>query len=1225
MGEVYRVEDTETGETLAAKVLHAGVTTAEVLTRFQREFRAIRRLEHDDIVRVHTFGQEGDRAFYTMELIDGVTFTAFAWERKRRDGFPAMLEAVLPLVDRVLRALAVVHGAGIVHRDLKPENILVTQGGASVKLLDFGLASDVEENRSMNLTQTGTVLGSVDFLSPEQARGDPVDARSDVYSMGCVVYEALAGRTPFGDRRDLLGKIMAHLRETPAPPSAVEPEVPPALDAFVLRTLEKDPRDRYESAAAAAAALAPLLGAGAAEPTERIAIGLFDPGFAGRENELIRLDEAWARAQRGEGATTVVVGPDGAGKTTSLDQLRRRARTDALVVSAAGELLGDLVRAAVAACGVDRAREIAGAESVAVLHALAPELALAPGDAAAEAGDDAPVEGRAAEARSFEAILTLLRGLAPASPRLIVVDDVEGARPRRARAIRYLSHGLAGERVCLLLASSSALSGPLAGLDREEFVDEIALGPLDADAIESLVSTMLGSRRVAPIAAAVGRHAAGHPRLIVETVRELVTGGALARRPDGSWVVARDLDAFLPETVRDLVKRRLDRCDAADLEVARAAALLDPPWHRDALTAVLDRDGEEILAHLDRLVLEGMLRERAPGIYRFAETPVREALRAEVDDATRRLWSARAGAHCEDRGEVERAARHWLDAGDLDRVGPLALRAAEKLAAELAHGRAIELLELVLERAGDGIDRELRISARELLGDLYGRAGEADMAAGCYRSCVFRLKPGRRRADLLLRLAEVELGRGRPQDAERVADEADEALGAGRSSLMTARIALMRSRVALELGDGVRASERAKEALTRLQGTPRFREMATAFEIVGSVLMESEDPAGAEACFRNGLLLREKVADRVGIASLRALMGEIRRRAGRLPAAETEIRAALDGARQAGDVVGAMRYARRLAVIRADLGDEDEALALRREAVAVADRLGEGTAGAQARLELAALLLLRGRFDEAARVLRRSGRLARRAHDDVLRRDVRVGLAAATGERERPGRTSRLLDTLESAAERVPDLALLAALTALDLGLPVRRRAADSLARGGPDRSERGEALRAIFRAWVDDDGAALAAAADGLARWGESPWTRSARAAAVSLLLRSNRLDAAESVAHAVGAAVRDADEIAPRERGRALLAMADVGVARGTAVLDVLDGLESGLDLIRRHHLDALEWRFLDRLGRLHRALGREEEGEEALAAAARIRERVAGTIPDAAVRAAWLAWEG
>ena len=239
MAIVYEGHDLVLDRPVAIKVLaerYAG--DEKFVTRFQREARAAAGLSHPNIVSVFDTGDTGGQHYIVMELLRGETLAdVLEREGSLSEGRAARIAGI------VAQALQAAHDRGFVHRDVKPGNVMLSPGG-DVKVMDFGIARAATDE---TLTQTGMVLGTASYLSPEQSKGDPLDHRSDIYSLGCVLYEMLAGRPPFSGGSPV-SVAYQHVNEAPEPPSRVNPSVPAELESVVMRALQKDPDARFPTA-----------------------------------------------------------------------------------------------------------------------------------------------------------------------------------------------------------------------------------------------------------------------------------------------------------------------------------------------------------------------------------------------------------------------------------------------------------------------------------------------------------------------------------------------------------------------------------------------------------------------------------------------------------------------------------------------------------------------------------------------------------------------------------------------------------------------------------------------------------------------------------------------------------------------------------------------------------------------------------------------------------------
>ncbi|MDQ2981768.1 MAG: protein kinase [Actinomycetota bacterium] len=251
MSSVYRAHDRLLERHVAIKVLHEQFTgDGDYVERFRREARAVAQLSHPNIVTVIDRGEQDDRQFIVFEYVDGENLKALL----EREG-PLPEREAIGFALQIARALGFAHGQGLVHRDVKPQNVLLNDGGQA-KVTDFGIARSLDVQGG--LTQTGTVMGTSDYIAPEQARGSRVDAQSDVYSLGAVLYELLTGEVPFpGD--NFVAVAMQHINQPPPSVRERRPELSPCVDAAIRRAMAKEPRDRFRSMDALCAELSACL------------------------------------------------------------------------------------------------------------------------------------------------------------------------------------------------------------------------------------------------------------------------------------------------------------------------------------------------------------------------------------------------------------------------------------------------------------------------------------------------------------------------------------------------------------------------------------------------------------------------------------------------------------------------------------------------------------------------------------------------------------------------------------------------------------------------------------------------------------------------------------------------------------------------------------------------------------------------------------------------------
>jgi len=714
MAVVYLARDLKHGRPVALKVILPVISGDSGTDRFDREIRVTAALQHPNILPVFDSGRTAGRSWYTMPYVAGETLR----RRLEREGALPLAEAVR-LAREVAGALAYAHGLGVVHRDVKPENILLSAGHGLVA--DFGVAR-VLGPLDAELTPARTAIGSPAYMSPEQAAGEPADGRSDIYALGCVLYEMLAGR-PLFTGPTAMALMSRRLVESGPDLTSLDPDVPGWVETALRRALARDPGERFPSAAALAEVLAePLAGTTGAAPTaERPAPESRATALVERDEFLDTLERLLVAAVAGSGTTVLVSGEAGIGKTSLVEQFARGQR---------------------------RVRLLWGwCEALFTPRALGPLY-----DIADQLGG--PLEAALRNASSRETIFAaLLDELGPdRPPTVLVLEDAHWADEATLDLLKFL--GRRAHRLPLLVIVTSrddeiGAAHPLRSM----------LGDLPRGAVRRLELRPLSEKAVATLARRAGRAGAG---------LHAVTGG-------NPFYVSEVLAASqpgIPATVRDAVLGRAARASAAAREALEVVSVIPgktEPWLVDAL---MGRDP----AGLQECIAAGMLTSDPHGVG-FRHELARRAVEESLAPSRRRALHARVLAALEAAtlpvapANLVHHAEAAGDAVSVQRHVPLAAAQASALG---AHREAAAHYGAGLRFAG-GLPMETRAALLEgrsyeeyLIDRLpHALAGRQEVLA-IWR----RLGDRRKEGEALRWLSRFSWASGARRDAERYAVEA---------------------------------------------------------------------------------------------------------------------------------------------------------------------------------------------------------------------------------------------------------------------------------------------------------------------------------------------------------------------------------------------------------------------------------------------------------------------
>ena len=1069
MGVVYRAEHIDTRRPAALKTVT--VPRLGLLQSIRREIHALARLRHPGIVPILNEGVQDQLPWYAMELVQGTTLRLWARERGK-DG----LREKLSVVCRLCSALAYMHGEGIIHRDLKPENVLVTEpgsggsgqdlhgagraidsnapdqpvadGAARPVLVDFGLVSRFASTSSREALETlHTSGGTVAYMAPEQGRGELVDARADLSSLGCILYELVTGRCPFEGWAPMQ-VLYQHLTVPPTPPSKLCSDLPRDLDALILGLLAKEPRQRPGHAGVVAAALVALGAEAPPLPGPKPQAYLYRPSLAGRQEPLEKLRAAIQRIDAGSGRLVLIRGESGVGKTRLSIEAAREARLGGILVltgecyssGTPGPLQGlrQPLRQIADVCregGAPETDRLLGRRGK-LLALYEPALASLPGQDAYPQPAELPPD--AAQLRLLTYLTDSFAALARGTSVLLILDDLQWADELSLRWLELLLESGRLERMRLLVLGtyrsdeieSTPASRLMQGLVRHPRSVELALGRLDEADVKQMIGDMLALE--APPDAfvqALSRQSEGNPFFVGESLRAAIAEELLYRDDFGRWqLVEPDVDASstgarqyerlpLTSSVRELVGRHLASLSAPARQLAQVGAVLGREMEEDLLAEVAGLDGGPRMEAVAELLARQMLEEIQDGRLRFVHDKFREVAyeRLEPGQGKRiHLDVARALAvrKSEDLGVL---ARHWEQGGQVDKARPCYLAGARRAKSRAAHGEAEELyrayLRLVPAPTLESIAarNEMAHDALRILGRVFEAAAEHRQALVEARGLRDRGTEGRTLWYLgMLRYESAPLDESRAffEQAAELARQVRDCSGEAQA---------LRGLSLLFHGKGLPEQSRAH----LIQSLAIFREIGDrknegiVLANLGVLELEQGRPDAARDLYEQALAIHRAIpcpAEEGNVLhNLAVLDGE----QGRYDDARRRFEQALVLGRE----LGARRFEGHvlggLAAVAGGVGRIEEAIALCEQSLAIHREVLNPRHEATTLSNLAELYVMQGRVPEARTLFDQAIALNRRTGS---RRGEGIALHAKAALDRRSGRLVEAAELLEQAA-----------------------------------------------------------------------------------------------------------------------------------------------------------------------------------------------------------------
>jgi predicted ATPase len=757
MGVVYRAHDTMLDRPVAVKVLspHLAGDGAE---RLLREARSVAKLDHPHIVSVYDAGEVDGQPFIAMQLVSGTNL---------REMKPS-IERAVDVARQVCLALDHAHSKGIIHRDIKPENIMLTDGDV-VKVMDFGLARSEGRTR---LTQAGYLLGTVAYMAPEQVLGGETDARSDLYSLGCVLYELTTGRLPFtGD--DPISIISQHLQVPPVAPHWHNPNVSPELEGIILKLMAKDPGERYGSAAELIAALDSLAtaieqpGEAVPVPTGLLLGTVLRTRMVGRDVELRELKSSVELAASGHGQVALVEGEPGIGKTRLVQEAQVYARLRGF-----GALVGHCYEQETAAPYLpfielfqSRFREMDPTALRQELGANAPEFVkLIPEvrESLPELEPSPPLEPVQERLRLFASVARQLVTLSRKSPLVLILEDLHWADAASLSLLQHLARALKGERVLIIgtyrdveVDRKHPLGGVLREMNRERLYNLVNLRRLPREGVAGMIKSMFEVPQVSDeLLEALYTETEGNPFFVEEVLKALVEEGAIFRK-NGDWERKNIAEIQVPKSIREVIERRLERVSEESQQVLSLAAVIGKHFGFEILQTVAEMSEEVLDRALEEAIQAQLVREDrgAGGIeYDFAHALIREVLYERLTMRRRMTLHQKVGTMLEQQfagridAVVEDLAHHFAQSphgANLEKAIRYSLEAAQKSMRLFAYEEAVRHCQLAAELLRDTPDQARLAQTYVAMGEpLVYLARKEEAVASYTRALAFYDKSG---------------------------------------------------------------------------------------------------------------------------------------------------------------------------------------------------------------------------------------------------------------------------------------------------------------------------------------------------------------------------------------------------------------------------------------------------------------------------------------------------
>jgi tetratricopeptide (TPR) repeat protein/predicted Ser/Thr protein kinase len=768
MGVVYKARQLSLDRFVALKILPPSLSSdSSFVKRFQREARAVAKFNHSNIIQIFDITEEQDLHFFSMEYIEGTTLDKILEERGKLE-----LNEAARIISQAALALEHAHTNNIIHRDVKPSNIIVDNSG-NVKVMDFGLAR-IADDRS-KVTQSGALVGTLGYMSPEQCCGEEIDFQTDIYSLGVVLYEMLTGKDPFAadSTPELIHKIVY---EEPLNVRSLNPDLPAESDRIISRAMAKKRGDRYASISKFLGDIAlfenlelrghvPARKAGRTRPMtvpeihEPAAFEELDKPFVtqktpfvGREKEQADLRRHLDRARGGQGALVMIGGEPGVGKTRITEELDVEARRHGCLILTGHcyQMEGappyipfvEIIESAARIVEPDVMLATLGddAEEVAT---LVPELRQRFPDIRAPKQMPPEQERR----RMFNGVLDFTARSAQIQPILLIIEDLHWADDPTLLLLQHFAQRLQEMPVLMIgtyrdteLDFTHDFATSLEQLNRQHLAHDIVLKRLPEESVSAMLQGRSGRKPPASLVEVIYKETEGNPFFVEEVFKHLAEEAKLFDA-EGEW--RSDLhieETDVPRGVLLVIGRRLERVSKECRRILARAAVIGRGVSFRLLNEVIEIDEDALLDAIEEAERAQLIRtpiKDGEALLTFAHElirqtlvsdlllPRRQRLHLRVAEAMERIY-----ATAPDRYAADIAHHFYQAGGDADKIIKYAVIAGTRATAQTAYEKAVEQYQRavqVLEQQ-QPVDELRRCDLLLLLGRAYENAGDPPRA-----------------------------------------------------------------------------------------------------------------------------------------------------------------------------------------------------------------------------------------------------------------------------------------------------------------------------------------------------------------------------------------------------------------------------------------------------------------------------------------------------------------